>query len=329
MKGSKPMNDESLTLSALTVYQPWASLLIWGEKEYETRYRPCPLKKGSRLVIHAGKMWDKDTTRLCQTEPFRRVFAKHGITNPETQLPRGKALGVVIYQGSIQTEVLRDEIFPDERAFGNYQDRRYGWKMEIEQVFTTPFSVRGEQGIFRIDITPGLSTTPPAPVVAPSDRAMTQVVNFKAVKKLWNPDRREWSESDLIYCGRVNQTYNLPESIWHNPYTGTDAIERFREHLSQSPDLLTRLGELRGMRLVCWCAPDPCHCEVLLEELGEPVPDRPGKISQPGFWSDDIYQSTGNTANDEYIYQKHMEYIREIDEKWRVIRAAKQATDTP
>lgn len=226
MKGLKPMNDESLILPALTVYQHWASLLIWGEKEYETRYRPCPLKKGSKLVIHAGKVWDKDTARICQTEPFQRVFAKHGITNPETQLPRGKALGVVIYQGSIQTEILRDEIFPDERAFGNYQDRRYGWKMEVEQVFTTPFSVRGEQGIFRIDITPGLLAVPPAPPPA-------------------KPKRPEQPE-------------------------GQEAL----------------------------------------------------------FWSDDIYQTTGNTANDEYIYQKHMEYIREIDAKWRAIRATKKDTGT-
>ena len=31
------------------------------------------------------------------------------------------------------------------------------------------------------------------------------------------------------------------------------------------PDLLARLGELRGKRLACWCAPKSCHGDVLAE----------------------------------------------------------------
>jgi Domain of unknown function (DUF4326) len=29
------------------------------------------------------------------------------------------------------------------------------------------------------------------------------------------------------------------------------------------PDLLGRVGELRGEELACWCVPEPCHGERL------------------------------------------------------------------
>jgi hypothetical protein len=41
-------------------------------------------------------------------------------------------------------------------------------------------------------------------------------------------------------------------------------IARYRDdYLPSRPDLLARLGELRGRALGCWCAPEPCHADVL------------------------------------------------------------------
>ena len=34
--------------------------------------------------------------------------------------------------------------------------------------------------------------------------------------------------------------------------------------IAQQPALLAALGELRGKHLVCWCAPERCHAELLL-----------------------------------------------------------------
>jgi len=45
-------------------------------------------------------------------------------------------------------------------------------------------------------------------------------------------------------------------------------IARYRDgHLRVRADLLARLGELRGKALGCWCAPEPCHADVLIGEL--------------------------------------------------------------
>jgi transposase-like protein len=43
-------------------------------------------------------------------------------------------------------------------------------------------------------------------------------------------------------------------------------IRNFREHyLPYKPSLQRRLSELRGKALGCWCAPEPCHGDVLKE----------------------------------------------------------------
>jgi hypothetical protein len=46
-----------------------------------------------------------------------------------------------------------------------------------------------------------------------------------------------------------------------------DAVECYREMiLKHRPDLLARIGELRGKDLACWCKlGSPCHADVLLE----------------------------------------------------------------
>ena len=61
---------------------------------------------------------------------------------------------------------------------------------------------------------------------------------------------------------------------WGNPFhAGPDGslaqvLERYRRHVLSSKDLLSALEELRGRRLGCHCAPQPCHGHVLVELLG-------------------------------------------------------------
>ena len=81
-----------------------------------------------------------------------------------------------------------------------------------------------------------------------------------------------------VYIGRANGRYKLPASDWGNPFrVGRDATERelqecldkYRAHIRFRPDLLIRLGELKGKRLGCWCAPLLCHGDVLIELMTE------------------------------------------------------------
>ena len=64
---------------------------------------------------------------------------------------------------------------------------------------------------------------------------------------------------------------------WGNPFViGRDGdratvIARYRDdYLPVRPGLLARLGELRGKALGCWCAPQACHADVLIQEMERP-----------------------------------------------------------
>lgn len=58
-------------------------------------------------------------------------------------------------------------------------------------------------------------------------------------------------------------------SKWGNPFrigpdgTRAEVIEKYEAWLQTQPDLLAALPELQGKRLGCWCAPEPCHGDVL------------------------------------------------------------------
>lgn len=73
----------------------------------------------------------------------------------------------------------------------------------------------------------------------------------------------------VIYVGRAAPRLGLPASPFANPFRigpdggRTDVIQRYRSWLLGRPDLLLRLHELRGRPLACWCAPEPCHADVL------------------------------------------------------------------
>lgn len=60
-------------------------------------------------------------------------------------------------------------------------------------------------------------------------------------------------------------------SKWGNPYqVGWDGnhkeiIEKYREWIQTQPHLLADLPSLRGKVLGCYCAPRPCHGNVLVE----------------------------------------------------------------
>lgn len=65
-------------------------------------------------------------------------------------------------------------------------------------------------------------------------------------------------------------------SDWGNPFVMGDdgdrsaVIEAFQDHyLPYKPSLLARVPGLRGKVLACWCAPEPCHGDVLAEMANE------------------------------------------------------------
>lgn len=83
-----------------------------------------------------------------------------------------------------------------------------------------------------------------------------------------------------VYVGRPTK--------WGNPFklgrdgSRAEVIDKYRAWLLAQPALLATLPELAGKDLVCWCAPEPCHADILIEIANRTAPDRPQRAKCPG-----------------------------------------------
>lgn len=66
-----------------------------------------------------------------------------------------------------------------------------------------------------------------------------------------------------VYIGRPSK--------WGNPFkigrdgTREEVIKKYKHWICYQPGMLEMVEELRGKILGCWCAPKPCHGDVLLK----------------------------------------------------------------
>jgi hypothetical protein len=99
-----------------------------------------------------------------------------------------------------------------------------------------------------------------------ADVRPTTVVNVKG-------HRDDPAFADVVYVGRAMHRggWHLAASPLANPFrpeadvSRQEIVSRYREYLLARPDLLALLPGLRGKRLGCWCAPLPCHADVIAE----------------------------------------------------------------
>lgn len=69
-----------LTVPAISLWQPWASLMASGHKSIETRSWSTHLR--GLVAIHAAKRWTLELATLLLDERFRRALARPSIGGP-------------------------------------------------------------------------------------------------------------------------------------------------------------------------------------------------------------------------------------------------------
>jgi hypothetical protein len=101
---------------------------------------------------------------------------------------------------------------------------------------------------------------------------MNEVINIKNIGE--EAARAMIENGRAVYIGRGGRFrgYGVwPDSKWRNQSkigpggTRDEVIAKYRAEIVQQPALMAALPELRGKDLLCWCAPDRCHGDVLLE----------------------------------------------------------------
>ena len=110
-------------MKVLTIKQPWATLIMQGDKRFE--FRSWQTKYRGELLIHAGKGIDKEAIkRLSKYLP--------------AELPLGKILGRVTLVDCIKMS-------PEFKE-------NYGWQINNVQVFDDPIEAKGHLSLWEYDI---------------------------------------------------------------------------------------------------------------------------------------------------------------------------------
>lgn len=148
-----------MRIPILSLWQPWASLLVHGRKRNETRSWAYKGKLPVVMAIHAAKKWNGDLSALCVREPFKgeleciSIFHDNPFTQPRF-MPFGAVVGLVRlvecrYTGNVgrpHPEWMAG-LSQEERAFGDYSPERHGWICDRFHAFQEPIPLKGQQGI--------------------------------------------------------------------------------------------------------------------------------------------------------------------------------------
>ena len=143
----------------ITLWEPYASLVVIGAKQFETR--TWTTKHRGTLLIHAAARIPEDCLELACTEPFASALAKAGLrVSPDPTLTSGYKhnfragyiLGRVQLERIEKVERVRQGISPEELAFGDYSNGRYAWELENPEVFAEPIPMRGRQAIWNVTL---------------------------------------------------------------------------------------------------------------------------------------------------------------------------------
>src|SRR5437660_260684 len=125
-------------MRALTVAQPWASLIVLGVKRLETR--PWRTEYRGPLLIHAARAFPAAARTLCRGDPFRSLLAAAGLD--AAGLPLGAVVGGVELLDCVRVEDLPE---PDagEAALGDFGPGRWVWRLAEPRCRLQPFPARG------------------------------------------------------------------------------------------------------------------------------------------------------------------------------------------
>lgn len=136
-------------MKALSLLQPWASLVIFGEKEIETRsWRPSNKEIDTTIAIHASKAFNAEERQMALMSPFREALKAHGFKTLG-DVPRGVILGTVRIVTFERSESVITQLATKELAFGNYEEGRWGWRFaDVRRI--EPIACRGALSLWPV-----------------------------------------------------------------------------------------------------------------------------------------------------------------------------------
>lgn len=161
-------------MKAITIWQPWASLIAVGAKRFETRSWPTSYR--GPIAIHAAKTNPLTNIRglhhtvqvvilntLCEAFGIKsgvidRLRMTTGCVVATAELVGCWEIRVVAENGEAffknhhpTSVVNRFANIKDELMFGDFEKGRFAWELVNVQMLDTPIPAKGKQGLWEWD----------------------------------------------------------------------------------------------------------------------------------------------------------------------------------
>lgn len=131
-------------MKAISLLQPWASLVVMGIKTIETR--SWGTKYRGPILIHASQ--GKAGSIFAEERAFKKYIPHF------KNLPFGAIIGQATITDVIRIENLNlpeeliNRLTMEEKAFGDYSEGRYAWILSDHIQFKNPIPARGTLSIW-------------------------------------------------------------------------------------------------------------------------------------------------------------------------------------
>jgi ASCH domain. len=133
-------------MQALTIHEPWATLLVKGKKQFETRewYR----NYRGLLAIHSGKQSVKIEDYPLGLE---EILDDLEITQAAININKGKIIAIAtLKEIHLMTDKFINEQSDIERLTGFWQPGNYAWELTDIKPLPKPIPARGLPGLWEV-----------------------------------------------------------------------------------------------------------------------------------------------------------------------------------
>lgn len=128
-------------MPALTLMQPWATLIARGAKRIETRKWHPRENPGVLAITASNKNLSRSQREMIEREPFRSALG--GV-----ELPTGVIVAVAVVKAFEPTD--RMKVKGAEAAFGDFSPGRWAWHLGEVIALAKPIHVKGAYNVWKL-----------------------------------------------------------------------------------------------------------------------------------------------------------------------------------
>ena len=125
-------------MKALTIKEPWATLIIEGYKKYE--FRSWKTNYRGKILIHAGMTLEKEYSK--KFNDYNLKYSKGCI------IGEAEIVDCILVYEELDKKLIKE----NKLVYANNHIYNYAWKLENVKKYDKPIYVKGKLGLWNYDI---------------------------------------------------------------------------------------------------------------------------------------------------------------------------------